>query len=126
MTLDELVVRLDKFSDKIIDECVEAFKEVTPIGATGDLQDSIRVLEKGADYAVIGTDLYYAKTVNEGRPEIPGPISWWGYDPGNEWSIHKPGDAGVYYKNMKRSGPAKPNPFRERALNRINKLKFEL
>lgn len=137
-TLDELMTRLREFPDRVAEKSKELMISETPIGPTGNLQKSISVLEKTNEYCVVGTQLYYAEFVEKGRGPVPSVqtrndakkkgekpkmLHYWGYNPGNDKSIHGKkyggGDEGVEYfmRSVKR---AKANPFAKRARTKIN------
>lgn len=140
ITLDELVVKLNVFTSKASEKCKDILVEETPVGPTGGLRRSIKILEQDAEHALIGSQLDYAHYVEYGRGKVVAKnepartgnpnrrhtLHYFGYNPGPH-SIHGRnyggGDANVEYFRHS-TGPAEPNKFLERAVEDIKKTDF--
>lgn len=51
--------------DKSAQSAIQGAQEVVPV-VTGNLRDSIRVVEQGSNYIIVGTDVEYAAAVEFG------------------------------------------------------------
>ena len=130
--LEALLMDLEDFPKRIAEEGKRTMIEETPVGPTGNLRKSIKVLEQDDRHCVIGTTLEYATHVENGhgpvnvKPERlkenpKAKLRYFGYAPGPK-SIHK-NDAGeVYFR--RRTGKADANPFLERTADALGKINW--
>ena len=129
ISLEELLGHLDRFEEKTIEQCVEMMKEEAPVGPTGGLRDSIRVLERSRGRATIGTDIYYADWVENGRgpvtPKNATALRWYEYEPGpnsTHTMIGEPGEV-IFSKY---AGATKANDYLGRTENKIMSAECDL
>lgn len=138
LTLAEALSRLETLGDRIAKQCEDVMKSVTPVGRTGNLKKSIYHRQEGADTWFIGTDIYYASWVENGRGEVTPkktaysirtrtprtvPLRWIDYD-GDINSVHHGKPGAVVY--AMRSRKSTPNPFVGRAKRIIDQMTFTL
>lgn len=126
-TLRQALDRLETLGSRIATTIYTVMKDETPVGPTGELEKSIYWKQTGSEEWFIGTDMYYAKWVENGR----GPVRA-KYAPflkyidyyGGKKSIHF-GTKGAFIKK-KAVNRADPNPFVDRTKQRIEKMTFTL
>lgn len=128
LTLAEASLKLARLGETTAQKCVDLMRDVTPQGATGTLRASIFYEMQNQYSFFVGTELYYAKWVDQGRgpvrPKYKKALAWGGYA-GGPWSNHRPGDPGAFYVRGG-AGPARPNPFVFRTKIRILTYNFTL
>lgn len=103
---DDITERCRVLSEQLVEEGVEVMKHEVPV-KSGDLQASIHS-ETISDHSwFIGTDIFYAKFVSQGR----GPV----------YPVVK---QALYWPELKhpvgRAGPARSNKFVERTVAHID------
>lgn len=133
LTLAEAIQKLDTLGERISKQCEDVMKSVTPTGRTGNLKRSIYHRQEGPDTWFIGTDIYYASWVENGRGAVRpkhttsrgrrGSLRWVDYN-GDINSVHHGTPGEVIYARS--AGPSKPNPFVGRAKRIIDQMHFSL
>ena len=90
ISVEELVDRLDTFQSRVEKECVEIAKHGTPVGVTGNLRASTKVLSRvEGRSSFIGPDVSYAEDVVNGSDRHARFRAY----RGNRFSIHRPIDS---------------------------------
>lgn len=128
MTLAGALKRLREFGPKTAQKIHKVMQNEVPIGKTGDLKSSLYWKQISFDTFFIGTDMYYAKWVENGRGPVR-PVSakalfYFDYKGGHK-SVHKWGTDGLGVMT-KRVGPSKKNPFVDRTKQKVEKMTFTL
>ena len=130
LTLSEALSRLETLGDRIAKQCEDTMKSVTPVGRTGNMKKSIHYTKESDERYFIGTDMYYAEWVENGRGEVRprhsgkrASLMWVDYN-GDINSVHHGTPGKVYYR--RHAGPSKPNPFVGRAKRIIDQMTFTL